>query len=192
MSTVEKHCIECGCRESETCIWVEKWLLCNACYKRLTRHGKLSIKRNNVVPDNLSAAARHLIAESVETVCYSIATRCWEIPSALRARTPHGYVPVTFRKRMTKAHRLIVEAHYGPFTAEAPHALHRCDNTSCIRPTHLFRGSHQDNMRDRDAKGRQQKGERHAFTKLSDADCMEIHRIAKHTCLLYTSPSPRD
>lgn len=39
-----------------------------------------------------------------------------------------------------------------------PSALHKCDNTLCVRFTHLFEGGQKENLRDCVAKGRHRNG----------------------------------
>lgn len=53
---------------------------------------------------------------------------------------------------------------------------HRCDNKLCINPEHLFLGTTQDNMRDRDEKNRQAKGERITNSKLTESEIREIRK----------------
>lgn len=58
--------------------------------------------------------------------------------------------------------------------------LHSCDNPPCVRPDHLFLGTDQINMADRDTKGRQCRGEPHHLARLTEADVIEIRqRLAK-------------
>ena len=50
---------------------------------------------------------------------------------------------------------------------------HRCDNPKCVRPSHCFEGTHLDNTRDMDAKGRRNtsnapRGSRHPNAKISE------------------------
>ena len=51
------------------------------------------------------------------------------------------------------------------------HVLHRCDNPSCVRPEHLFIGTHKDNMEDMAKKHRytlpNTRGELHGSVKLN-------------------------
>jgi|SRR6185437_212326 len=58
-----------------------------------------------------------------------------------------------WRKMRIKAHQLAWKLHKG----EIPDGLevcHSCDMPQCVNPEHLFVGTHYQNMRDRDIKGR--------------------------------------
>ena len=57
------------------------------------------------------------------------------------------------RTFVTGAHRAAYEIAFGPIP-EGKHVLHRCDNPSCVEPSHLFIGTPADNMQDKSAKGR--------------------------------------
>ncbi len=60
---------------------------------------------------------------------------------------------MTFDKKRYDAHRFSWALHFGPIPAGA-HVLHHCDTRLCVRPEHLFLGTHSDNMRDMVSKGR--------------------------------------
>jgi len=55
-------------------------------------------------------------------------------------------------------HRVAWELRNGPPPAGA-HVLHRCDTPACVRPGHLFLGTHLDNVQDRVVKGRTASGD---------------------------------
>lgn len=77
---------------------------------------------------------------------------CWNwLRGVKQADRPYG---VTYwNGRKVKAHRLAWQFQHGSIP-EGMHVLHRCDNPRCVRPDHLFLGTHLDNMRDMRSKGR--------------------------------------
>jgi DNA-binding NarL/FixJ family response regulator len=70
------------------------------------------------------------------------------------------------------------ELHRGPIP-DGLQVLHRCDVRACVNPDHLFLGTHDDNMADKVAKGRQVRGEHHGLVRFSDARVCEIVKAVR-------------
>jgi len=75
---------------------------------------------------------------------------CW---NWLAGKDKDGYGKIKIARKDLRAHRVSWEIHNGIIPGGLL-VLHRCDNPSCVNPSHLFLGTALDNNRDRDAKGR--------------------------------------
>lgn len=81
---------------------------------------------------------------------------CWEWKGSFYQ---NGYGAVSYQNKPCKAHRLTYILFNGPI-AEGLQVCHKCDNKKCVNPSHLFLGTHQDNMDDCVNKGRRPRGEK--------------------------------
>lgn len=97
---------------------------------------------------------------------------CWEWAGSL---SPQGYGRFSVSNYPEYAHRLVYELVAGPIPAGL-YVCHHCDNRKCVRPDHLFAGSHQDNTDDMVAKGRHAHGEASGRAKVVAASVMDIRR----------------
>lgn len=77
---------------------------------------------------------------------------CWEWTGA---RTPFGHGKFWLNGHVVRAHRVAARVHDLP-----PEIVvrHRCDNPSCVRPDHLEIGTVQENVNDRQRRGRSRGG----------------------------------
>lgn len=111
--------------------------------------------------------SRSLIEDRSERIPFS---GCW---IWMGCSHPRGYGEITMRQKSIMAHVAswcIFKGDPGNF-----HVLHRCDVTACVNPDHLFLGTHQENMADREKKGRNKLPTREQrFRILSDDQVIQI------------------
>jgi len=75
---------------------------------------------------------------------------CWLWTGALQR---DGYAHFTAGGKTISSHRHAYELLVGPIP-EGMDLLHSCDVRHCVNPAHLSTGTHQDNMKDKLARGR--------------------------------------
>lgn len=114
---------------------------------------------------------------------------CWIWTAAVNT---YGYGMISIKLRPRLAHRYSYELVNGPIPPGLL-ACHTCDNHRCVRPDHIFLGSHADNSADMVRKGRSPKGDAsgprvhrermrrgvdHSNAKLTEDQVREIRRGA--------------
>lgn len=120
---------------------------------------------------------------------------CWEWCGRYARK---GYGEFYYKKQgvvlmRMRAHRMAWELWHRRMIPEDLWCLHHCDNPPCCNPHHLFLGSHQDNVDDKQRKGRTSKGAKHgaamrrgtlrhgeafSFTKLTEMQVRAIRHRA--------------
>jgi len=108
---------------------------------------------------------------------------CWEWNGHTTGNSSdpdEGYGSIRIDNHHVKTHRLSWLIHYGqiPFGLLV---LHKCDNTRCVRPDHLFLGDALANSRDMVDKGRACSGERNIMRRQPELLQGEKHGNARLT-----------
>ena len=80
-------------------------------------------------------------------------TGCW-LWTAAKNNKGYGKLSIHGTDHIKKlAHRISWQLRYGEIP-EGMHVLHLCNTPACVKPTHLFLGTHQENMQDKLNHGR--------------------------------------
>lgn len=78
-------------------------------------------------------------------------TGCWNFKGS---KTEKGYGKMRVNYKYWLAHRYSLSLHLGREIADGMVVMHKCDNPSCVNPSHLIEGTQRDNQLDCLSKGR--------------------------------------
>jgi len=94
---------------------------------------------------------------------YGAPSGCWLGTGTVTVR---GYGQISVGGKNRRAHRAAFEAENGPIPAGLM-VRHKCDTPPCVNPDHLLVGTNDDNVRDREERGRTPWGRDCRWTKIS-------------------------
>lgn len=103
-----------------------------------------------------------------------------------------GYGCFIIRKKLHRAHRLSFIIENGAIPQGDGHhgtcVCHRCDVRECVNPSHLFLGSHQENVTDKMNKGRggQKRGEGNGRAKLTEVEVLQMRKDFQNGVFTYS------
>ncbi|WP_432444511.1 HNH endonuclease signature motif containing protein [Sporomusa sphaeroides] len=117
-------------------------------------------------------------------------TGCWEWTGALKGKDrlkQYGHLTIGSRSKGTRktvsAHRYSYKIYKGNIPDNMD-VCHKCDNPKCVNPEHLFIGTRQDNVNDRESKGRNKTphltGDNHPSRKLT-YEIVKVIRSSKES-----------
>lgn len=131
------------------------------------RHRKGHIMNNPSSKNTIYNVSIKLILDNIKV---DESTGCWEWCGV---KSTSRYGRKYHNGRQWAAHRLSYSLFIGDIK-DGEFVCHTCDNPGCCNPEHLWAGTHQENMADRNDKGRLAHGESHGNSKLTLRDVASI------------------
>jgi hypothetical protein len=143
---------------------------CNAHYHKMRLHGN-PIGKIASPGENLAFIEKAVGYDGDECLLWPF--------SDSSSSDKRGVLHMDSRKR--RPSRIVCERTKGANPQDKPHCLHSCGNgdIGCCTPKHLRWGTHTENMADKKLDGTERFGSRNHFTKLNDADVIEIRRLGR-------------
>ena len=97
---------------------------------------------------------RNLLTRLLDKVQINETTDCWEWQGG---KNNIGYGLIRDDKKMRSVHRVSYEEHSNTQIPTGMCVCHKCDNTLCVNPSHLWVGTYKQNTEDMISKGRHKK-----------------------------------
>ena len=162
-----------GCNRD---VWVKSRGWCQMHYARWNRHGDVSRGHPSEEERFFSR-----VDKDGPTI-YEGLGPCWVWTGGKVSAGYGGFtVYVDGEKTSVPSHRWSYVHHVGPIPAGL-FLRHRCDNPPCVNPEHLEPGTQNDNVQDRQARGRTSRGTAHYAAKLTEWDVRDIREIHRNGC----------
>ncbi len=170
-TTVGKPCKVCGGTEryvgNRDCI---------SCSKVNGKNNRAKARAGRSTNEILAALTKADVERFWSYVSIRGREECWEW---LGSKNSKGYGSLGVSGAILKASRISMFLDRRSTYPIHLDALHTCDRPSCVNPAHLFPGTHQDNMTDRNRKGRHMSSRGKPtkltrLTKLTEAQATEI------------------
>ncbi len=112
---------------------------------------------------------------------YRVVGECYECVS--HSPGERGYPTITRNGKFQHIIRYLYERRHGKLPPGQV-ARHTCDNRLCIRVEHAIPGTIQDNIKDRDLRGRTARGTKNGSAKITEDDVRYIRKSKKPRAVL--------